>query len=194
MPYDVVMPQLGLTMTEGSVTSWLKKPGDPVQKGEMLFTVETDKVEMEVEAIHSGYLDEILVLPGKVVPVGTVIASLSESAATDSAAPRHAPAALPSTGPGNSAPAVNPAPLPSVTAAEQPPQQGAPGLNRVSVSPRARSLAARLGVSLSEVTPDGQGRICEADILRYHGRSHSPRGQRALRGAIRKQDNHRGNG
>ena len=49
MPYDILMPQLGLTMTEGSVTSWLKRPGESVEKGEVLFTVETDKVVVGVE-------------------------------------------------------------------------------------------------------------------------------------------------
>ena len=54
MAYKIVMPQLGLTMEEGSVTSWLKKPGEWVEKGEALFTVETDKIEMEVEAKNAG--------------------------------------------------------------------------------------------------------------------------------------------
>ena len=58
MAYKIVMPQLGLTMEEGSVTSWQKKPGDWVEKGETLFTVETDKVEMEVEAMGRGYLGQ----------------------------------------------------------------------------------------------------------------------------------------
>ena len=86
MPYEIVMPQLGLTMTEGSVTSWLKKPGDRVEKGEIVFTVETDKVEMEVESFGSGYLERILILPEQVVPVGTVIATLSDSPAQATAA------------------------------------------------------------------------------------------------------------
>ncbi len=75
---DVVMPQLGLSMTEGTVTSWNKQIGGQVEKGEMLFTVETDKVEMEVESASSGYLAEILVELGQTVPVGTVIAKLSD--------------------------------------------------------------------------------------------------------------------
>ena len=78
MPCDIVMPQLGLTMTEGSVTAWLKKVGDWVEKGEPLFTVETDKVEMEVESMGSGYLSPPLVDIGQKVPVGTVIATLSD--------------------------------------------------------------------------------------------------------------------
>jgi pyruvate dehydrogenase E2 component (dihydrolipoamide acetyltransferase) len=80
------MPQLGLTMTEGAVTTWLKNPGDRVEKGDLIFTVQTDKVEMEVESFGRGYLDRILVAPEQVVPVGTVIATLSDYAPGDPSA------------------------------------------------------------------------------------------------------------
>jgi pyruvate dehydrogenase E2 component (dihydrolipoamide acetyltransferase) len=66
-------------MTEGSVTTWLKQPGEPIQKGEALFTVETDKVEMEVESTASGYLQSVLVSVGQMVKVGTVIAKVGET-------------------------------------------------------------------------------------------------------------------
>ena len=78
MPCDIVMPQLGLTMTEGSVTAWLKNVGERVEKGEPLFVVETDKAEMEVESMGSGYLTAVLVELRQMVSVGTVIATLSE--------------------------------------------------------------------------------------------------------------------
>jgi pyruvate/2-oxoglutarate dehydrogenase complex dihydrolipoamide acyltransferase (E2) component len=78
VPCDIVMPQLGLTMTEGSIVAWLKKVGDWVENGEPLFTVETDKVEMEVESMGSGYLSPPLVDLGQIVPVGTVIARLTD--------------------------------------------------------------------------------------------------------------------
>jgi pyruvate dehydrogenase E2 component (dihydrolipoyllysine-residue acetyltransferase) len=78
MPCDIVMPQLGLTMTEGSVTVWFKKIGEWVERGEPLFTVQTDKVDMEVESMGSGYLNAILVPLDQTVPVGTVIATLIE--------------------------------------------------------------------------------------------------------------------
>jgi pyruvate dehydrogenase E2 component (dihydrolipoamide acetyltransferase) len=78
VPYEILMPQLGLTMTEGAVTSWLKHPGDRVEKGDLVFTVQTDKVEMEVESFGQGYLERILVAPEQVVAVGTVIATLSD--------------------------------------------------------------------------------------------------------------------
>ena len=73
-------------MTEGSVTAWLKRKGDPVEKGEMLFTVETDKAEMEVESTASGVLESILVESGRIVPVGTVIATIGDGSQADAAA------------------------------------------------------------------------------------------------------------
>jgi pyruvate dehydrogenase E2 component (dihydrolipoamide acetyltransferase) len=82
MPYEVVMPQLGMTMTEGSVIEWLKRPGEEVQRGEPLFIVQTDKVDMEVEATASGILDEVMLQAGAVVPVGTVIARITTASDT----------------------------------------------------------------------------------------------------------------
>ena len=71
---DVIMPQLGETVTEGTVANWYKKVGDTVKADEPLFDVETDKVTTEIPAIASGVLKSILVEPGKTVPVGTVLA------------------------------------------------------------------------------------------------------------------------
>jgi len=71
---DVIMPQLGETVTEGTVANWYKKVGDPVKADEPLFEVETDKVTTEIPAIISGVLKAILVEPGTTVPVGTVLA------------------------------------------------------------------------------------------------------------------------
>jgi len=82
MAYKIVMPQLGLTMEEGSVTSWLKQPGEYVEKGEPLFIVETDKIEMEVEAMGKGYLGTIQVETGLKVPVGTLLATLTDEPET----------------------------------------------------------------------------------------------------------------
>jgi pyruvate dehydrogenase E2 component (dihydrolipoamide acetyltransferase) len=82
MSYKIVMPQLGLTMEEGAVTSWLKSPGEWVEKGDPLFTVETDKVEMEVESMGKGYLGQSQVALGQTVPVGTLIAMLSDEPET----------------------------------------------------------------------------------------------------------------
>jgi len=82
MAYKIIMPQLGLTMEEGSVTGWLKKPGEWVEKGDALFTVETDKVEMEVEAMGKGYLGTIQVELNQKVPVGTLLTTLTDKPET----------------------------------------------------------------------------------------------------------------
>jgi len=153
MAYDVVMPQLGMTMTEGTVVAWLKEPGDPVERGEPLFVVQTDKVDMDVEATAAGKLQEILLEPGNVVAVGTVIARIltpnseGEMAPTvNSTAAQVQPAGLP----------VEETGVPSIPA------------DRVLASPRARRLARELGVEIGIVSTarDG-GRIVEADVTRY---------------------------
>jgi pyruvate dehydrogenase E2 component (dihydrolipoamide acetyltransferase) len=78
MTYDVVMPQLGITMTEGCVAQWLKVAGDAIEKGEPLFIVQTDKVDMEIESPGKGFVRELLVKEEVTVPVGTVIARVGD--------------------------------------------------------------------------------------------------------------------
>ena len=73
---DVVLPNLGFGMEEGRLISWLKAPGDAVRKGEPLAEIEGDKTTVELEALTEGVLDEILVMPDMVVPVGTVLARI----------------------------------------------------------------------------------------------------------------------
>ena len=82
MAYKIIMPQLGLTMEEGSVTGWLKQPGEFVDKGDPLFTVQTDKIEMEVESMGKGYLGPIQVELGVKVPVGTLLTMLTDEPET----------------------------------------------------------------------------------------------------------------
>ena len=77
MAIEVIMPQLGLTMTEGTVVKWLKQPGDDVKKGDAVFEVETDKVTQEVTSLDGGILGNVLVGEGSPVPVGTGIANLA---------------------------------------------------------------------------------------------------------------------
>lgn len=91
-PHNVTMPQLGMAQDAGKIVSWLKAPGDKVAKGEALFEVETDKATMEVEAQASGYLTHVTATAGEDVPVGQVIARISDSAEDD--APASAPQAL----------------------------------------------------------------------------------------------------
>ncbi|ETX13924.1 pyruvate dehydrogenase [Roseivivax halodurans JCM 10272] len=92
MPHEVTMPQLGMAQDAGRLVAWLKAPGDAVRKGEALFEVETDKATMEVEAQGDGFLTGVVAAEGDDVPVGQVIAKISESADDVEAAPA-APAA-----------------------------------------------------------------------------------------------------
>jgi len=87
MPIDVVMPQMGESITEGTLTRWLKKPGDTVARDEPLFEISTDKVDAEIPSPAAGILGEIKVQEGATVTVNTVVASISESGAAASTAP-----------------------------------------------------------------------------------------------------------
>lgn len=163
MPYDVLMPQLGMTMTEGSVVQWLKKPGEQVKNGEFLFIVQTDKVDMEIESACSGILIECLVELGQAVPVGTVIGRIAQAESGKTSEP-----VQPST------PASSPAPVPERTVTSIVPISvgetvaSADTLGRRLANPRAKKLAKELGLDISLV-PDyeSRGRIVEADVQRY---------------------------
>src|SRR6056297_2792541 len=80
MPHEVIMPALGMAQDTGKIVSWLKKPGDAVNAGDALFEVETDKATMEVEAPADGYLTDVQAGDGEDVPVGNVIALISDTA------------------------------------------------------------------------------------------------------------------
>jgi pyruvate dehydrogenase E2 component (dihydrolipoamide acetyltransferase) len=152
MSVEIVMPQLGLTMTEGSVGAWLKQPGDSVRKDEIILSVTTDKVDMDVEAPADGTMGNILVDVGKAVPVGTVLVHIlaaGESAATPEAT--------------TEASAQQPA---SVHASPPPVRDSIPVLrDRIIASPRARKVAAANGVNLAVVHGSGpHGRIVAADV------------------------------
>jgi 2-oxoglutarate dehydrogenase E2 component (dihydrolipoamide succinyltransferase) len=85
MPIDVVMPQMGESITEGTLTKWLKKPGDTVARDEPLFEISTDKVDAEIPSPTAGILGEIKVQEGDTVGVGTVVCSINEAGAAESA-------------------------------------------------------------------------------------------------------------
>lgn len=92
MPHDVTMPQLGMAQDAGRIVAWLKQPGEAVETGDALFEVETDKATMEVEAQASGFLTGVAAAEGDDVPVGQVIARISDSADEESPAAAPAPA------------------------------------------------------------------------------------------------------
>jgi pyruvate dehydrogenase E2 component (dihydrolipoamide acetyltransferase) len=164
MPYEVVMPQLGMTMTKGAVLQWLKQAGDPVEKGEPLFEAQTDKDDKEVEAPCSGILSRILVPVETVVPVGSTIALITgegESAAE----------AQNVTATADSTPAPAPVPGTASVAAAGPSLEPRPSLELPEprrVSPRARRVAEKLGIDLARLQAwKERGRIVEADVRSY---------------------------
>src|SRR5258705_10097 len=94
MPTDVVMPQMGESITEGTITKWLKRPGDSVQRDEPIFEISTDKVDAEIPSPAAGTLTEIKVPEGSTVTINTVVAVIGGGAAKAAPAPpKAAPAA-----------------------------------------------------------------------------------------------------
>lgn len=158
MPVDILMPKLGLTMTEGLIVEWRKKEGDPVRKGEILFVLETEKVTYEVEAPEDGTLGRILVKEQQTVPVGAAVATLfrpGESAVEASASPAPVPKAE----------AATPAPAAAARAAAAP--GAAPSAGRVKATPLAKKAARELGIDLAAVAGSGPGgRILREDVER----------------------------
>ncbi|MFN8634293.1 MAG: dihydrolipoamide acetyltransferase family protein [Chloroflexota bacterium] len=151
---EFVMPSLGADMEDAILVAWLVKPGDQVERGQVIAEVETQKGVIEIEAFETGVLAEIRVQPGAKVPVGAVLATIgAEGAPTIPAAPAPpAPAAAP--------PAE---PSPTVAAATAPGPAAVPA--HIRVSPVARKLAEELGVDLSTVTGTGPGgAIQRADV------------------------------
>src|SRR5436305_13489056 len=90
---DVVMPQMGESIVEGTLTKWLKKPGERVERDEPLFEISTDKVDTEIPAPAAGTLSEVLVEEGKTVAINTIVARISDGGAAPAAAAK--PAAQP---------------------------------------------------------------------------------------------------
>ncbi len=108
---EVTMPRLSDTMQEGTISHWLKKPGDQVKKGDVMAEIETDKATMDLEAYDAGVLEQILVQEGQVVPIGQVIAVIGSGAGTQSqpAATGSSPASPTQTASEPEAPASQPA-------------------------------------------------------------------------------------
>src|SRR2546427_4812839 len=176
MPTDIVMPQMGESIVEGTITKWLKKPGDKVQRDEPLFEISTDKVDAEIPAPASGVLREIKVSEGTTVGVNTVVGTI----ATDGEA--SAPAKSP---PAAAAPPQKeekkeekreekkaaPAPPPAATPA---PEATHEEDEEARSSPLVRKIAREHGVSLSQISGTGLGgRITKQDIMSFIERQSS---------------------
>ena len=176
MARDILMPQMGYDMTEGTIVRWTKKVGDRVHKGDVVAEIETDKATVEIEAFDSGTLLRTVAAPGDTVPVGQPIATLGEPGETLPQAPApRAQASLPAEAAraARDVPAVAPEQVPARAAAAPTPAQPAPA-PRVSdrepgewirASPLARRLASDLGVDLAQVVGTGPGgRVVRADV------------------------------
>ena len=166
MATSIVMPQMGYDMKEGTVVRWHKQEGDPVARGEVIADIETDKATVEFEAYAGGVLRKIVVQEGVAIPVGRLIAVITEPdepLPDDILADEPAPAvAAPSNPEDEEAPAA-------VPAATMPrPGEVAATAGEIRASPIARRLARERGIDLALVTGTGPGgRIVEDDVLTY---------------------------
>src|SRR2546423_14447938 len=147
MPTDVIMPQMGESIVEGTITKWLKKPGDKVERDEPLFEISTDKVDAEIPSPSAGVLKEIKVGEGQTVPIQTIVGVMD---AAGSAAPAAAPAPAPAA-PKPSAPAPAAAPVAAALVSS-----GSTG-ERIHSSPLVRRMAKEHGIDLSTIEGTGAG-------------------------------------
>ena len=167
---DVIMPQMGESIFEGTITKWLKKAGDKVQRDEPLFEISTDKVDAEIPAPTTGILREIKVAEGSTVQVNTVVAVIGDGAGAPAKAAAPAPAARPAEKKVEApvpvqAPPERPHEVISFPASER--EQAADG-ERLRSSPLVRRIARENNVDLSAVSGTGLGgRITKDDILNF---------------------------
>jgi 2-oxoglutarate dehydrogenase E2 component (dihydrolipoamide succinyltransferase) len=174
---DVVMPQMGVSVSEGTITRWLKQEGEQVEADEPLLEISTDKVDTEVPSPASGTLTQILVQEGETVDVGTKLGQIGGTAAAEAPAPESAPepeaAPEPATAEAAAeADAASPAETPAPTAPEPsatPPAEPAPsGNGKAFVSPVVARIASEHGVDPSQVPGTGSGgRVTKKDILAF---------------------------
>jgi len=167
MAVDVVMPQMGESIFEGTITKWLKKPGDKVERDEPLFEISTDKVDAEIPSPTAGVLKEIKIPEGHTVPIQTVVAVIDGAGGAAAPAPPPAPAAKPASAPAALAPA-NPAPPPAAAAAPASAASipaPASGTERIHSSPLVRRMAKEHGIDLTALEGTGAGgRITKEDM------------------------------
>ena len=169
---DVIMPQMGESIVEGTLTKWLKKPGETVERDEPLFEISTDKVDTEIPSPVAGTLGEILVQEGTTVGINTVVGRISDGAGAPAAAAAPAPAAAPpAPAPAATAPATPPKAAPVVVEPAPTPEETAGPL-----SPLVRKMARENNIDLSQVRGTGAGaRITKQDLEAYlEARSAAP--------------------
>ena len=178
MAVDVVMPQMGESIFEGTITKWLKKPGDKVERDEPLFEISTDKVDAEIPSPSAGVLKEIKASEGQTVPINTIVAVIDAAGAAATApapsapAPAPAKAAAPAKAPAAAPVPAAPAPRPAAVPPPAQPVAHAPATaasskegSRIHSSPLVRRMAKEHGIDLSTVQGTGAGgRVSKQDI------------------------------
>ena len=165
---DVVMPQMGESIVEGTLTKWLKKPGERIERDEPLFEISTDKVDTEIPSPAAGTLAEILVEEGKTVGINTIVARIDEGGGAATAKP--APAAAEAPKPAAPAPPPTPAPEPVQAAAP-----AAEPENLGPLSPLVRKMAREMNVDLAQVKGTGAGgRITKNDMEAHVAQAKAP--------------------
>ncbi len=161
MKTEVLMPQMGESIAEGTVVTWFKKVGDKVERDENLFEISTDKVDAEIPAPVSGYLVEILHGPGTTVEVNKVVAYISDQMTDSSSAPAAAPA--PTAEPAKTAAPVAIAPVSATASLDD--------LRKTRSSPLVRKMAADHGVDISGLSGTGiSGRVTKKDFVEHLAR------------------------
>jgi pyruvate dehydrogenase E2 component (dihydrolipoamide acetyltransferase) len=167
MPTNIVMPQMGESIFEGTITKWLKKEGEAVKRDEPLFEISTDKIDTEIQSSVAGTLQKILMPEGSKVPIHTVVAIIEEGAAGAATAPTPTKAQAPA--PKTPTPAPAPAPVPVTSGT---PVDGGGGEQaRVFASPLVRRIARQEGVDLNQLEGSGwKGRITKKDIEDHIGK------------------------
>jgi pyruvate dehydrogenase E2 component (dihydrolipoyllysine-residue acetyltransferase) len=169
---DVVMPQMGVSVSEGTITRWVKSEGETIEADETLLEISTDKVDTEVPSPASGIVQQILVPEGETVEVGTKIALIAPEGAAAPAAPAEAPSepeeAAPEPGPQDAAAeSVAEEEAPAPAEAQAPATDGQEDGARF-VSPVVARIAAEHGVDVAQVPGTGRsGRVTKKDILGY---------------------------
>jgi pyruvate dehydrogenase E2 component (dihydrolipoamide acetyltransferase) len=170
MAVDVIMPQMGESIFEGTITKWLKKAGDKIERDEPLFEISTDKVDAEIPSPSAGVLKEIKVGEGQTVPIQTVVAVIEASDGAASSAPPSAEKSVAPAKPEAAKPAAPPpaaksaAPVPSAPASSAP--QAASSGEKVRSSPLVRKIARENNIDVSQVPGTGAGgRVSKSDIL-----------------------------
>ena len=187
---DVVMPQMGESIAEGTIVRWIKKVGERVDRDEPLFEISTDKVDAEIQSPAAGVLVEIRAKEGETVPVNSVVAVIGEAGAAVAAVPVkadvpvQAPAPTPAPKPAPAAPVPLPPPAHAVAPPAEAADQGAPDGQRQKSSPLVRKIAQEHNLELGRVPGTGLGgRVTKDDILGYLGKGERRAAPRVLVGA-----------